>query len=174
MKKITAFLTICCAIMWQLSFAQKTTPDASVTDFVTNATVANMKEIATGKLAEKNAKDPSVKAYGGKMVDHHTMATKQLMALVKSKGYKIPKPDPSMAAPDSMLIKAKGAEFDRMYVPMMITDHQKAIQLFETASQNVSDPDIKAFAVKTLPLLKEHLAEIQQIASKLNIPSPSE
>jgi len=87
--------------------------------------------------------------------------------LVKSKGFKVPTPPISAVAPDSALVSAKGADFDRMYMSQMVADHQKTIQLFETASTNVTDPDIKAFAVKTLPLLKQHLASAQSIVSKL-------
>lgn len=128
-----------------------------------------MKEVATGKLAVKQAKAPSVKAYGSKMIDHHTMATKQMAELVKSKGIKLPKPPVAMAAPDSMLTKSSGTEFDKMYVTMMIMDHKKTIALFETASTKLTDSQMKDFAAKTLPMLKQHLAEVQGIASKLNI-----
>lgn len=172
MKKATLMLTLLTAFICQLSFAQSSTSgntDPATMSFISNATVANMKEIATGKLAEKKGKDPSVKAYGAKMVDHHTMATKQMMALVKSKGIKVPKTPAAMAAPDSSLINSSGADFDRMYVTMMIMDHKNTIALFENASTSLTDPDLKAFALKTLPMLRQHLAEIQGIASKMNI-----
>jgi len=170
MKKLMLSLTILFAMICSLSFAQSTssgTADTTTINFVTNATVANMKEIAAGKIAQKKAKDPAVKSFGAQMVDHHTMATKQMAALVKSKGFKVPTPPISAVAPDSALVSAKGADFDRMYMSQMVADHQKTIQLFETASTNVTDPDIKAFAVKTLPLLKQHLASAQSIVSKL-------
>jgi putative membrane protein len=173
MKKVIAYLTVMCAIVCQVSVAQSKsgTADPSVTDFVTNATVANMKEIVTGKMAGKKAQNAEVKRYGDQMVEHHKMATKEMMTVVKTKGYKIPKPPVEAAAPDSMLVNATGAEFDRMYMTMMVADHQKTIQLFETASTSVSDPDLKAFAVKTLPLLRQHLTEAQAIVSKLGTSS---
>ncbi|MBS7563599.1 DUF4142 domain-containing protein [Mucilaginibacter sp. Bleaf8] len=167
MKKIIAYLIVLGAIITQVSFAQSKTPDPASADFITNATVANMKEIVTGKLAGTKAKDAEVKKYGDQMVEHHKMATKQMMALVKAKGYKLPKPPVEAAAPDSMLVNASGAEFDRMYMTMMVADHQKTIELFETATHTVPEPDLKAFAVKTLPLLKQHLVQAQAIVSKL-------
>jgi putative membrane protein len=52
---------------------------------------------------------------------------------------------------------------------MMVKDHEKTVALFENAATNVKDPEIKAFAQQTLPVLKQHLASIQKIAAKLNI-----
>lgn len=170
MKKTTSLFVLLMAFICRASFAQSAaTADSVTTNFITNATVANMKEIATGKLAEKKAKDPSVKAFGAKMIDHHTMATKQMADLVKTKKITVPKPPIAMAKPDSMLVNSTGAEFDRMYITMMVADHKKTIALFETASTKLTDADLKAFAVKTLPMLRQHLAEVQGIASKMNI-----
>lgn len=167
MKKIIASLTILSAIICQASFAQTTsgTPDSTTVNFVTNAALSDMKEIAAGKLALRKAKSPAVKAYAAKMIKHHTMTSNQMMALVKSKGYQIP--PPPAPAPDSMMTAATGADFDRIYMTMMVSDHQKAVQLFETASTNVADPDFKALAVKTLPMLKEHLTSAQSISGKM-------
>lgn len=178
MKKAALLLTLIAAFISQLSFAQNSsstgTADQATMDFISNATISNMKEVATGKLAQKKGQDPSVKAYGAKMVEHHTMATKQMAELVKSKGINVPKPPVAMATPDSMLVNSKGADFDKMYVAMMIADHKKTIALFETASTSLTDPDLKAFAVKTLPMLRQHLVEIQGIAGKMNISDASE
>ncbi len=45
----------------------------------------------------------------------------------------------------------------------MVADHQKAVALFTKESTNGKDPELKAFATKTLPTLKEHL----EMAKKL-------
>ena len=50
---------------------------------------------------------------------------------------------------------------------MMLMDHQKTVNLFEEASQNIKDPDLKAFAAKLLPTLKEHFTLATQIESTL-------
>ena len=180
MKKTSLLFILLAAFACRASFAQTTTSGSTTTtasttadtvtlNFITNATVANMKEVATGKLAQSKGKDPSVKAYGNKMVDHHTMATKQMMQIVKAKKIDVPKPPAAVAKPDSMLANSTGDAFDKMYITMMIVDHKNSIALFEKASTSLTDAELKAFAVKTLPLLRQHLAEIQGIASKKNI-----
>lgn len=66
----------------------------------------------------------------------------------------------------NLLKQKSGAEFDREYMTMMVKDHTKAVKLFENASTH-SDAEIKAFATKTLPLLRDHLSSAQTILSSL-------
>jgi putative membrane protein len=39
----------------------------------------------------------------------------------------------------------------------MLSDHRKDVSEFEKQSTKGTDPDLKAFATKTLPTLREHL-----------------
>jgi putative membrane protein len=57
--------------------------------------------------------------------------------------------------------------FDRGYAEHLVTEHEKTIALFETESTSGSDAELKAFATKTLPTLKEHLKAAQDIKAKL-------
>jgi putative membrane protein len=74
--------------------------------------------------------------------------------------------DMSLAADRTSLMNASGAEFDRMYMKMMVKDHEKAVALFTSASQS-EDAEVKSFAAKTLPALKMHLTHAQSISNKL-------
>lgn len=65
------------------------------------------------------------------------------------------------------LSKLKGAEFDREYVKAMVEDHEKDVAAFEATSKGAVDADVKAFATKTLPTLKEHLQMIREIDGKM-------
>ena len=44
-----------------------------------------------------------------------------------------------------------------------IKAHEKDIKLFEKASKDVKDAELKAFVDKTLPQLREHLAAAQKL-----------
>lgn len=168
MKKI--IFTALIALISQFTIAQKhATPDAATSDFLYNATLMNRKEVAFGKLAGQKGHLPSVRAYGDKMAQHHSDAEKQLVALIHSKHFKSPKQMDAVYAPDSTMIMATGTDFDKMYVPMMVADHKKAIALYENEYSVTSDADIKAFTAKMLGLLKEHLAEALNIAKTMNI-----
>jgi len=74
--------------------------------------------------------------------------------------------DDSSSADVTTLRSATGNEFDRKYMTMMVTDHEKAVALFISASQS-NDTEVRAFAVKTLPTLKEHLTHARTISANL-------
>jgi putative membrane protein len=46
----------------------------------------------------------------------------------------------------------------------MVEDHQKDVKAFEREATSGADADVKAFAAKTLPTLKEHLQQAEQLA----------
>jgi putative membrane protein len=55
------------------------------------------------------------------------------------------------------LSSKSGAEFDREFAKLMISDHQKDIAEFEKETRSGSDPDVKAWANRTLGTLRAHL-----------------
>lgn len=60
--------------------------------FVNQAAISGMKEIATGKLAEMNAQDARIKSFGMMMAGDHTKVNEELKVLARSKRIKLPKP----------------------------------------------------------------------------------
>ena len=51
----------------------------------------------------------------------------------------------------------KASDFDKEYCDMMVKGHKDAIDKFEKAINDASDPDIKAWASSMLPALRIHL-----------------
>jgi len=47
------------------------------------------------------------------------------------------------------------------------TNQAKDIAMFEKESHSMSDPDVKAFASKTLPTLREHLEQARSVMNSL-------
>jgi putative membrane protein len=66
------------------------------------------------------------------------------------------------------LLDAKiGNSFDKAFIDGMVNDHKKAVAAFEKAANDSKDPDVKAFAAKTLPTLKSHLSMAEDLQQKL-------
>lgn len=65
------------------------------------------------------------------------------------------------------LAKFSGADFDREYMDTMVKDHVKDVKEFEEASAKAKDADVKAWAAKTLPTLREHLQMARDVNSKV-------
>lgn len=127
--------------------------------FIKDAAKDGMAEVEAGKLAVQKASDPALKTFAQRMVDDHTQANAELKALAQSKGVELPD-DPSMMqrARLKALSSADGAAFDKRYADSMgVKDHEKAVKMFQKTASNAKDPDVKAFAAKTLPTLEEHL-----------------
>jgi predicted outer membrane protein len=67
--------------------------------------------------------------------------------------------DPGIYEVEVSKLAARGEGFDKAYVQKVgIDDHENDIKLFEKAAQAAQDADVKGFALKTLPVLKQHLA----------------
>ena len=149
------------------------TPDGRTTadnSWLIQAAEANLAEIETGRLAESKASNSEVKQFGQHMVDDHSKANTELSDLAHKKGLTLPTRAGEMhtkAAAD--LADLSGADFDRKYMDMMVTDHEKAVALFDSHT-DASDGDVKAFAEKMLPTLKHHLQMAKDVRGKLGAP----
>ena len=127
-------------------------------EFVMEAAMGGMMEVELGRIAAQKGMSESVKQFGQRMVDDHSKANEELMSLATSKGMTLPTALDEKHKKDVTKLSAmSGADFDRAYSRMMLSDHNKDVKEFEKQSTKGADPDIKAFAGKTLPTLQEHL-----------------
>lgn len=145
--------------------------DNSVEDdaeFAVKAADGGMMEVQLGELAQKNAANAQVKSFGKMMVDDHTKANNELKTLAAQKNITLPATlsnDNQKMYNDMMAMK--GADFDKHYVDHMVDDHEDDVEMFRKASMNAADPEIKAFAAKTLPTLEMHLQKIKEIKAMM-------
>ena len=127
-------------------------------DFVMDTAMDGLLEVELGRLAAQQGASDAVKQFGQRMVDDHSNANTELTTLATSKGITLPTSIDDKHRQDVTKLSAmSGAEFDRAYSKMMLKDHEKAVSNFEKQSEKGTDPDVKAFASKTLPTLQEHL-----------------
>jgi putative membrane protein len=130
--------------------------------FVTEAAVGGMAEVELGKLASEKGSSDQVKQFGQRMVTDHGKANDELKTLAQSKNITLPTDlDAKHKATRDRLAKMSGEAFDRAYMQEMLADHRKDVSEFRKESQSGKDPEIKAWAAKTLPTLEEHLTMAQ-------------
>ena len=139
-------------------------PDTGTYSFIMNAGIGGMQEITSANVALKKAKSADLKAYATMMINDHTKIGEQLAKIVKAKGYQIPPQAMEKVLPNTVLADNSGVAFDRVYADLMSADHQATVSLFQNYAAVGKDPELKAFAQQTLPLLKEHLATIKGLA----------
>jgi Predicted outer membrane protein len=133
--------------------------------FVMDAALGGMMEVELGRWAAQKGTTDGVKQFGRRMVDDHSKANTELMSLASRKGITLPTAlDQKHQAQITKITRMTGADFDRAYIKMMLSDHKKDVSEFEKQSTKGADADIKAFAGTTLPTLQEHLTMIQALS----------
>lgn len=139
---------------------------ASDRKFMMEAAGDGMYEVAVGKLAAEKANSPAVKKFGETMVSDHTKANNELKQLASTKGVTLPGELPADKKVElERLSKASGASFDKQFVQTVgLKDHMADIKKFETAARESQDPQLKAFAQKTLPTLQQHHSTAEKLA----------
>lgn len=133
-------------------------------EFMVAAASDGMLEVELGKLAEQKATQPAVKTFGQHMVEQHAEANAALKALAEQKGLVLPgglgREQQEAYAELSALT---GSAFDKQYMALMVDDHKKDVDEFEDMSEDAYDGDIRGFAAKYAPVLKEHLDMAKQV-----------
>ncbi len=134
-------------------------------DFVNTVAISDMFEIQSSELAQSKATDDS-KSFASHMVSDHTKTSGELKAMVTSGKVKAQLPGALDASHQSKLDKLKslnGKDFDSNYDSMQQSAHKDAVSLFERYAKNGDNPSLKAWAKKTLPALKQHLAMAEKL-----------
>jgi putative membrane protein len=136
----------------------KTMKSVTPESFASQAAIIGKAEIELGQMALKNTQDEKVRSYAERMVKDHSAADKKLQAIAAKENLQLPTSlDQEHQALKTKLQGLKGEDFDRAYLQAMAKGHDKAVALFESASQQPQMPeDLKQFAASTLPTLEQH------------------
>jgi putative membrane protein len=137
-------------------------------EFAETAARSGMAEVQLATNVVQRATSPEVRAFAQQMIVDHNRSNQELTTLAARKGIDPPADlTPEKKALDEELAKLTGPELDRRYMEAMVQDHATAMARFEGAARDLSDPDLKAWAAKTLPTLQQHHHLAEQIAAKL-------
>jgi putative membrane protein len=68
--------------------------------------------------------------------------------------------------------KLSGKDFDKSYAERAVKDHKMVVKEFQSAAKDAQDPELKAFAEKTLPTLEHHTQMAEQMESSLKQAEP--
>ena len=144
-------------------------PGAYDKQFLGKAADAGSTEIAASKVAQSKSSNGDVKKFAAAMVTEHTKVADELKQLASTKQIEVSdRPGKKQQALIDKLGRLEGAQFDKDYAASIgVAAHTDAVKLFTDASQKASDPDIKAFAAKTLPALQHHLEMAQALQAAL-------
>jgi putative membrane protein len=137
--------------------------------FITNAASGGLLEVEAGRVVAQQATSPAVRQLAEKLVRDHETANSELKQLAAAKGVQVPA---EMSREDRAMVdklrKMQGRDLDRAYVEQVgRAHHRKDIEEFERTARESNDPDVRAFAQKQLPILRQHYEMAQQAAGQV-------
>ena len=132
--------------------------------FVKDSALGGMTEVELGKLAAQKGSSDAVKQFGQRMVDDHSKANEQLKQVAGKSSIEVPSAlDSKHQSRVDKLAKLSGPAFDKAYIKDQLKDHKRDVDDFKSEAQNGSDPNVKQFAMATLPTLEEHLNAVKDL-----------
>jgi putative membrane protein len=143
--------------------AQAAASPSADSAFVTKAAEGGAKEVAVAKLAADKASSADVKAFAKRLAADHSALNSELTALAASKHVDLPARSPE---PPADLASSDGAAFDRAFLALMVQEHEAAIALFEGESRDGRDSEVKEWAARQLPALRDHLATAKTLKGR--------
>ena len=135
--------------------------------FAMMAAKGGLTEVQLSKLAADNASSPEVRQVAQRLVQDHTKANQELLTIAKQKDISVPKElDDTHEDVVKLFSRLEGAQFDREFLRYQVMHHEKDVAAFNLQAKEGQDPDLKAFAAKQLPVLKEHLQQARDLATQ--------
>jgi len=123
--------------------------------FLSQIAAGGAQAVEDSKAIQKSA-SPAVKNVATRIVNERSKSNAELVALAKKKGV-------SLAMEK---VKARNLGSEKQYVHTIGHDLDEDVQLLSAASQSSDDKEIKAWAGKTLPMVKAHDSAVKQAGGK--------
>lgn len=134
--------------------------------FVTKAGDHGQAEVQLAQLATQQASNPEVRRYAQRLVTDHTRVNSELMSLASSKNVQLEQ-DQGQDRTYRRLSNRQGQDFDQEFIEQMIDMHEADIKLFEKASEDAKDQELRSFASRHIGHLREHLQQAQSLRSTI-------
>ena len=132
--------------------------------FIATAGSVARKEISISRAVMDQLSNPQLKSFAQQVIAEHTLVEADLMALAQLKGVDVLSKDESAFSSDW---SKRTGDVDRKYVREMVSDYEEAVELFEEAATS-GDPDVAAFAQKTVPALQHQLAMVHDLEKAID------
>ena len=130
--------------------------------FIQSAAGNGQQEVENAKMAERQAKGGEVKNIAARMVADHTRINKELTALANRKGVTF--------STGGVKAQSLGSgNFDALYLKWLDERHKMDIAAFERQAKSGDDSELKSWASKTVPTLKQHLSMVQQAEKQAGV-----
>ncbi|MET3713510.1 putative membrane protein [Sphingomonas trueperi] len=136
--------------------------------FANAAAASDAFEIASSRLAQKQASSPAVKKFADGMIKAHTESTAKLKSAAAAASPAIT-PDPALTAAQQQkldeLKAADGTAFDKAYAAAQVEAHQQTLDALKANASNQEVPQpLRNFATQLIPTVTAHLNMANSLA----------
>jgi putative membrane protein len=153
-----AFLVAAVAAAWPASEKSQA--------FVMEATAASAFEVESSLLALRMSKDPEIKKFADMMVSDHGKLRSELQMYARKHGLDLS--GELDAEGSNALSRLQGEEpIEAPYIDSQRQGNERMVKLFEDYAENGDDPELQNLAVKTLPTLRSHVQQIDEIGTRV-------
>jgi putative membrane protein len=122
----------------------------------------NAFEIKASEIAVNRGQSAWAKQYAKEMVHEHTMAQNELKLLAQDKGVSLNNNMPrELVNALNRLRNASSSSFDSQYRAAIMSSHAQASTTLQKAIKFGHDEEVRSYAIKMLPAVKDHYAMAQ-------------
>jgi putative membrane protein len=122
--------------------------------FLAQIAAGGVQAVEDAKVAQREG-GPGVKGIASRIVNERGRSNQELLDLTKKKGLGL----------GTGKIKARNipkSNFDQQFTHTLARDYEEDLRLLQTAASSADDKDIKAWAARTIPMVKAHLAMLRE------------
>jgi putative membrane protein len=157
-------------IMRQLQQIQQSPEMAGDKLFVLGAAIDNMFEMQFSQQAAQKAQNPEVKKLAQMLMQDHQQVGQKLQQVAQQLQVQAPQGLPSMKQHEIQILASLPSEqFDKAYVAKMVETHAKGVACFANQTSLAQDEQVKQFASRTLPKLREHQQHVMRTAQAIGL-----
>jgi putative membrane protein len=137
--------------------------------FMTDAAEGALFEVQAGALAAKKGVSPQTRAFGRRMVRDHSREYAELARLAHRLDVDIPdEPSEQQQQAIALWRQLSGKAFDCAYIPYEVVDHMLDIEHNKGEVEKGSNPKVRHFAARWLPVLQSHLDQAEEVLADLH------
>jgi putative membrane protein len=126
--------------------------------FLVEVTKISLREIELAKIVQESSASANIKEMGKTMERDHNEFLQEIKKLAKNKSISIPDGMTKNSIETTKKLEGKsGEDFDKQYCEIMVDGLKEEVKKFKSASEDIDDIDIKNWANKNLPALRNHL-----------------
>jgi putative membrane protein len=134
-------------------------------EFITRNAQAHLTEITVGQLAAERGRSDAIRRIGQTLVNDHQQAMVELRNIANANAVTLPTtPNARQQELVDQLSALSGVAFDQAFTSSGIGNHQMSIQEIQQEISAGSNALVRQFAIKYLPVERNHLQLLQQLA----------